>query len=267
MPSEELRILFASDVVGRPGRRVLSRVLPTLRKEKGVALCVANGENAAGGFGITSNIAGKLYSYGVDVITSGNHIWDRKEILDYISKDERLLRPANYPPQAPGRGTVILQIERGVKVGVLNLQGRVYLPSIDCPFRTASRELKALREKTKVIIVDMHAEATSEKLAMGWYLDGKVSAVVGTHTHVQTADEAILPKGTAYITDVGMCGAYDSVIGMDKSIVLSRFTTQVPYRFIPAKEDLRFNGLLLNVDPGTGEARGVERVRIDLEEG
>ncbi len=265
MPNKELRILFASDVVGKAGRRVLSQVLPFLRKEKGIGLCVANGENAAGGFGITANIVGKLYSYGVDVITSGNHIWDRKEVLDYIADNERLLRPANYPPQAPGRGWGIYESEGGVKVGVLNLQGRVYLPSIDCPFRTASQGVKALREETKVIIVDMHAEATSEKQAMGWWLDGKVSAVIGTHTHVPTADETILPQGTAYITDVGMCGAYDSVIGMDKSVVLSRFTTQIPYRFIPAKGDLRFSGLLLDVDPETGMARRVERIRIDLE--
>ncbi len=266
MPNKRVRILFASDVVGKAGRRVLSQVIPLLRREKGVDLCVANGENAAGGFGITANIVGKLYSYGVDVITSGNHIWDRKEVLDYIGEDERLLRPANYPPQAPGRGWGVYDSAGGVKVGVLNLQGRVYLPSIDCPFRVASLGLEALKEEAKVIIVDMHAEATSEKQAMGWYLDGKVSAVIGTHTHVPTADETILPQGTAYITDVGMCGAYDSVIGMDKSVVLSRFTTQIPYRFIPAKGDLRFSGLLLDVDPATGRALEVERVRIDLEE-
>ncbi len=265
MPSKELRILFVSDVVGRAGRRVLFQVLPSLRRDKGVQLCVANGENAAGGFGITVNIVRKLYSYGVDVITSGNHIWDKKEILDYIGKDERLLRPANYPSQAPGRGSGIYETEEGVRVGVLNLQGRVFLPSIDCPFRIASQVLKELRGETRVIIVDMHAEATSEKIAMGWYLDGMVSAVIGTHTHVQTADETILPKGTAYITDVGMCGAYDSVIGMDKSIVLSRLTTQIPYRFIPAKKDLRFSGLLLDVDVRTGEAKRVERIRINLE--
>ncbi len=267
MPNKEMRILFVSDVVGKAGRRVLSQVLPSLRKERRVDLCIANGENAAGGFGITANIVGKLYSYGVDVITSGNHIWDRKEILDYIGDDERLLRPANYPPQAPGRGWGLYQPQGGVKVGVLNLQGRVYLPSLDCPFRTAERELKILSQETKVIIVDMHAEATSEKQAMGWWLDGKVTAVIGTHTHVPTADETILPKGTAYITDVGMCGAYDSVIGMDKSIVLKRFTTQVSHRFVPAKDDLRFAGLLLDVDQETGKAKSIERIRIDLEEG
>jgi metallophosphoesterase (TIGR00282 family) len=243
-----VNILFVADVVGKPGRRAIAGIVPSLIAKYHLKLCIANGENAAGGFGLTEGVVRELCKNGVDVITSGNHLWDKREILSLLDQESCLLRPANYPPQVPGCGGAVFQTHHGVPVGVLNLQGRVFMTSTDCPFRVADRELEILREHTKVIIVDVHAEATSEKMAVGWYLDGRVSAVIGTHTHVQTADERILPGGTAYITDAGMTGPHDSVIGIKKKPVLDRFLTQLPSRFETATGDVKLCGVIVDVD-------------------
>ena len=259
-----MNILFIADIVGRPGRWAVSQLLPDLQKTHQVDFTVANVENAAGGFGLTKEIAKKIHSYGVDCLTSGNHIWDRKDIYPYLHEDQRILRPANYPPEVPGRGAAVFETKSGEKVGVLNVQGRVYIKEIDCPFRVADREIERLREETSVIIVDVHAEATSEKIALGWHLDGKVSAVLGSHTHVQTADEVILPKGTAYITDVGMTGSHDSVIGFNKEDALARFLLQIPRRFTMGRKDVKFCGALVQIDPQTGKGIKLERIKIDV---
>jgi metallophosphoesterase (TIGR00282 family) len=259
-----LNILLISDIVGKPGRWAVSQILPELKRTHQIDFTIANVENAAGGFGLTKEIAQKIRHYGVDCLTSGNHIWDRKDIFPYLNESLRILRPANYPPDAPGRGAGIFDLTDGSKIGVLNIQGKVYIKEIDCPFRIADKEIERIKEKTKIIIVDLHAEATSEKIALGWYLDGKVSAVLGTHTHVQTADETILPGGTAYITDVGMTGAHDSVIGITKEDAIYRFLTQVPRRFTLAKNDIKFCGALVNIDPSSGKALSIERIKIDL---
>lgn len=259
-----MKVLMIADLVGKPGRWAVSQTLPDLKKEKGIDFVVANVENAAGGFGLTKEIASKVYSYGVNVLTSGNHIWDRKDIYEYLDKNENILRPANYPPQNPGKGSLLYELKDGTKIGVLNIQGRVFIKEIDCPFRTADQEIEKLKQKTNIIIVDLHAEATSEKMALGWYLDGRVSAVIGTHTHVQTVDETILPGGTAYITDAGMTGAHKSVIGIVKKDAINRFLTQVPNRFRIAKEDIKFCGVIIDIDTDTGKANNIERIRIDL---
>ncbi len=261
-----LNILFVGDIFGKAGRRASSKLVSELCSEFKVDFCIANGENSAGGKGITRNIADKIHSYGVNVITSGNHIWARKEILDYLNETYKILRPANYPPGTPGFGYSIFGVKEGLKVGVINLQGRTYIRSIDCPFRVGLSIVEELSEKTKVIIVDFHAEATSEKIAMGWYLDGKVSAVIGTHTHIQTSDERVLPAGTAYITDTGMTGPYDSVIGVDKDRAIEGFLTQLPMRFTPARNDIRFCGAVLNVDENTGKANWIKRLQIPIQE-
>ena len=259
-----MNILFIADIVARPGRWAVSQVLPDFKKVYQVDFTIANVENAAGGFGLTKEIAKKIHSYGVDCLTSGNHIWDRKDIYPYLNEDERILRPANYPPDAPGRGAGIFETIEEHKIAVLNIQGRVYIKEIDCPFRVAEEEIKRLKEETNIIIVDLHAEATSEKIALGWYMDGKVSAVLGSHTHVQTADEIILPAGSAYITDVGMTGAHDSVIGINKEDALSRFLLQIPHRFTPAKKDIKFCGALVKIDAETGKAIKIEKIKIDV---
>src|SRR5512136_3147935 len=221
MPAE-LGVLFLGDIVGRPGRRALDKFLPGLIKKHGPSIVVANGENAAGGSGMTEEIGKDLFMH-VDVLTSGNHIWDKKEALTYLEREPRLLRPANYPAVNPGRSSYVFRSADGVKAAVLNLQGRVFMEPLDCPFKRADEEIGALRAETPIIIVDFHAAATSEKQALGWYLDGRVSAVIGTHTHVQTSDDRILSGGTAYLSDAGMCGALDSVIGVDKDIAVNRF--------------------------------------------
>ena len=259
-----MNILLIADIVGKPGRWAVSQILPELKKIHQIDFTIANVENAAGGFGLTREIAQKIRHYGVDCLTSGNHIWDRKDILPYLNETLRILRPANYPPDVPGRGSAIFDLENDFKIGVMNIQGRVYIKEIDCPFRIADREIEMLKRETKIIIVDLHAEATSEKIALGWYLDGKVSAILGTHTHVQTADEMILPRGTAYITDVGMTGAHDSVIGINKEDAIARFLTQIPRRFTVAKNDIKFCGALVKIDPDSGKASSIERIKIDL---
>jgi metallophosphoesterase (TIGR00282 family) len=258
-----LTVLCIGDVFGEPGRRVLTHYLPRLRSEYEVDLVVANVENAAAGFGVTPALAKGFLAAGVDVMTSGNHIWDRKEILDYIVKENLLLRPANYPTGTPGVGSVVVKAS-GHPVGVLNVQGRVFMASIDCPFTRADEELARLRAEARVVIVDMHGEATSEKQAMGWYLDGRVAAVVGTHSHVQTADERLLPGGTAYITDLGLPGPLDSVIGVDKDLAIQRFLTGMPNRFEPARGRARLQGVVVRIDLETGRAHAIERIQRDL---
>jgi metallophosphoesterase (TIGR00282 family) len=257
-----VNILFIGDIVGKPGRQAVSRELHRLVDRYNVDVVIANGENASGGFGITAESAKELFACGIHLFTSGNHIWDKKEALEYLKKEERIIRPANYPDGTPGKGSTVVTTPGGIRVGVINLEGRVFMNSLECPFRTADREIAALSESTKVILVDFHAEATSEKTSLGWYLDGRVSAVVGTHTHVQTADERILTEGTAYITDAGMTGAFDSVIGVRKDEPIYKFLTQLPAKFEVAKKDLRLNGVVLTIDDASGKALGIERVNI-----
>jgi 2',3'-cyclic-nucleotide 2'-phosphodiesterase len=260
-----MRILFIGDIVGSPGRQIVLERLADIVAQQKLDLVIANAENAASGFGITPRLAEELLAVGVDVLSGGNHIWDRKEILDYFPHQPHLLRPANYPDGTPGRGLYVGTAKNGARYAVLNLQGRVFMASIDCPFRTADRELKLIPPDVKVIIVDMHAETTSEKQAMGWYLDGRATAVIGTHTHVVTADEQVLPRGTAYITDVGMTGPHDSVIGMDKAGILKRFLDGLPARFEVASADVQMNAVLLDVKESSGHACSIERLRFRIE--
>lgn len=256
-----MKILFVGDVVGRTGRHALSCRLHRLIDEHQIDLVIVNGENAAAGFGLTARIADDLFDMGIDVITSGNHIWDKREIYEHLDREERLLRPANYPPGLPGRGSGLFSTSSGIKVGVINLEGRVFMNNLDCPFRVADQLVRELRSHTPIILVDFHGEATSEKMAMGYYLDGQVSAVIGTHTHVQTADERILSGGTAYITDVGMTGSRDAVIGIRKELAIEKFLTQLPVRFDVAKKDSWLCGVLVEVDGETGRALGVQRIQ------
>ncbi len=257
-----MRIALIGDVNGRAGRQALQSCLPRLIAERQVDFTVANVENAADGFGVTPDLTEQLLSCGLDCLTSGNHIWDKPEILDYLPSQPRLLRPLNYPEAAPGTGLYVGETAGGVRVAVVNLMGRVFMPPCDDPFAVIEKRLEAIRGRSRVILVDMHAEATSEKAAMGWHLDGKVSAVVGTHTHVQTADETILPGGTAYITDLGMTGPHESVIGIEKDLALRKFLTGLPVRFKTAKRDPRMCGVLLEVDETTGRAQSIERFQL-----
>jgi len=260
-----MKILFIGDIIGKPGRKAVKEVVSKLRSEKKLDFCIANGENAASGLGITPPVVEELVGYGVNAITSGNHIFKKKEIVEYINNAEYLLRPANYPPLAPGRGEGIFRTSSGEAIAILHLIGRIFMNPADCPFQMAEKVVDTLRQKAKVIVVDMHAEATSEKQAMGWFLDGRVSAVIGTHTHVQTADERILPRGTAYISDAGMTGPIDSVIGVEKDIVIRRFLTQVPQKFIVANGRLELQGVLIDVDSQNGMSRSIERIKVPLE--
>jgi metallophosphoesterase (TIGR00282 family) len=261
-----MKILFIGDIVGKPGRRAVSEFVPSLISEKKIDLVIANCENAAAGFGVTREIVEELYGSRIDVLTSGNHIWNKREVLEFIGDYETLLRPANYPASVPGAGSILMPTAAGDYIGVLNLAGRIFMAPSDCPFVKAKSKIAELRAKTKVIIVDIHAEATSEKKALGWYLDGEVSAVLGTHTHVQTADEEILPQGTAYISDVGMTGPFDSVIGIKKDTIIERFLTQMPNKFDVAKGDIRMQGVILDIDAISGKANSIERISIKLKE-
>lgn len=262
--AHEAKILFIGDIIGKPGRIAVRELLPKLAGLHMPDIVIANGENAAGGFGITPEIAEELKSLQVDVITSGNHIWDKKEIHDYISASSTLIRPANYPPLSPGSGTTVFECASGVKVGVVNLCGRVFMEALDCPFRVGKEAVERLREKTPVIVIDIHAETTSEKAAIGWHFDGSVSAVIGTHTHVQTSDERILTNGTAFITDAGMTGPMDSVIGMRKDIIVQRFTTQMPVKFDVATKDIELQGVLVTVNAADGKAVKIERIKMPM---
>jgi len=261
-----MKILFVGDIVGRPGREALKNHLANILEEKAIDLCIANAENAAAGNGITPRLVEELLSLQIDVLTSGNHIWDKREVLTYFDSQPRLLRPANYPPSAPGSGMFVGKTRSGEAFAVINLQGRVFMPAIDCPFRIAERLLRDLSREIRTIFIDFHAEATAEKQAFGWYFDGKVSAIVGTHTHVPTADEQILPMGTAYITDVGMTGPHDSVIGVNKEIIQPKFISQIPAKFETATGDVRINAVELEVDVGTGFAQTIRRFCLKLSE-
>ncbi len=256
-----MKVLFIGDTVARAGRSILHQHLKSIQNEFAIDLTILNCENAAAGIGVTPKIADQLFDWGVDVLTSGNHIWDKKEILPYLDSNPRILRPANYPEGNPGRGIAVLTVANGEKAAVINIQGRVFMPTIDDPFRVIESILSEIPSDVSVIIVDMHGEATAEKVAMGWYLDGKVSAVLGTHTHIPTADETILPAGTAYQTDVGMTGPFQSVIGVMTDRVLKRFLSQMPVKFEPASQDARLNAAVVDVDSETGKARSIERIQ------
>jgi metallophosphoesterase (TIGR00282 family) len=261
-----MNILFIGDIIGRPGRELIRVGLRALVERYSLDLVIANAENSAAGFGITKDIGDTLLEWGIDVMTSGNHIWDKKEAMPYIAGEPRLLRPANYPAGVPGRGSYVAQTGDGRAVGVINVMGRVFMLNIDDPFAVVLREIEAIRHRTRVIIVDFHAEATSEKVAMGWHLDGKVTAVLGTHTHVQTADERVLPGGTAYLTDAGMTGPHDSIIGMEKEPSLARFLNAMPSRFEPATGNPRLNGAVIEADDKTGRATNITRISFSERE-
>jgi metallophosphoesterase (TIGR00282 family) len=260
------RLLFIGDIVGRPGRELVRRGLAALVAHHQIDLVVANVENAAAGFGVTPEIADDFLSYGIHVMTGGNHTWDKKEIFPYFAEQPRLIRPANFPAGAPGRGVSVVTAGNGVPVAVINLMGRVFMTAIDDPFRVVLDEIAAVKTEARVMLVDFHAEATSEKIAMGWHLDGRVAAMVGTHTHVQTADERVLPHGTAYITDVGMTGPHDSVIGVEKSAILQRFLTALPQRFETATENPRLNAVIIDADEMTGRAKAIGRVSLSSQD-
>jgi metallophosphoesterase (TIGR00282 family) len=255
-----MHILFIGDIFASPGRQIVADHLQDIKATNHIDLAIANAENAAGGFGVTPSIAEELFALGLDVLTSGNHIWDKKEILDYLPRQPKLLRPANYADETPGHGVVVACSRQGIPCAIINLQGRTYMPDTDCPFRKADQILRDLDPSVKVRFVDFHAEVTSEKMAMGWYLDGRVSAVVGTHTHIPTADERILPGGTAYQTDVGMTGPYDSVIGSEKSLAIRRFLTGMPIRLDNAKGGAELHATIVTVDPETGHATAIRRL-------
>ncbi|MCU0651399.1 MAG: TIGR00282 family metallophosphoesterase [Candidatus Omnitrophica bacterium] len=259
-----MNILFIGDIVGSPGREAINKLLPGLKKEYKLDFVIANAENAAAGSGITSRVADELFDSGIDVLTSGDHIWKKREIFEFINQDERILRPLNFPAGAPGRGAKVFKTQSGSKLAVMNLQGRVFMEALECPFKTAAAEVEKLAQETKIIIIDMHAEATSEKVALGWYLDGKVSAIFGTHTHIQTADEKILPAGTAFIADVGMTGPYDSVIGRRVEDVLERFITCVPVKFEVADSNIQLHGAVVDIDEKTGKANSIVRIQKKL---
>jgi metallophosphoesterase (TIGR00282 family) len=261
-----MRILFIGDIFGKPGREIVRRAVPALLARRDLDLVIANVENSAAGFGVTGDIADTILGYGVDVMTSGNHVWDKKEVLEYMPRQPKLLRPANFPAGTPGRGSYLARTRRGELVGVVNLMGRVFMTPLDDPFAVALREIEALRAKTRVIVVDFHAEATSEKVAMGWHLDGRATAVIGTHTHVQTADNRVLPKGTAYLTDAGMTGPHDSIIGVTVDAALGRFVNAMPAKFEPATGPGRLNALIVTADPATGKASDIERLDLSAQD-
>jgi hypothetical protein len=258
-----VKLLFIGDIVARPGRELVKRHLKALAATLAADVVIANGENAAAGAGITRENADEILKAGVDVITSGNHVWDRREALEYIADVPRLIRPANYPVGTPGAGAYVVHTPSGDRVGVINVMGRVFIAAIDDPFRTAEREIARVREAgARIILVDMHAETTSEKIALSWFLDGKVTAVIGTHTHVQTADERILPGGTACLTDAGMTGPHDGVIGMERAPAIAKFVTGLPTRMEPASADNRLHGVVITADAETGRATAIERVAL-----
>ncbi len=256
-----MKIMLTGDVVGRPGRRAFQKYTPKLRQERQIDVVVVNGENSAGGKGITRKSLDELYHGGADIVTSGNHVWDKKDVLEFIDREPFLVRPANYPEGAPGKGSCIYPF-RSKNIGVMNLSGRTFMPVLDCPFQKAEELLRELTPVCDVLILDFHAEATSEKMAMGWYLDGRVNCIVGTHTHIQTADERILPGGTAYITDLGMVGAWNSVLGVCTDIVLDKFTKALPVRFDLANGPNVYSAVILEIDDVSNKTTAIERVLI-----
>jgi metallophosphoesterase (TIGR00282 family) len=261
-----MRVLHIGDIVGDSGRKAVSSILPSIKKSHSPDLIIANCENLAGGFGVTEKTLREVFDAGVDVMTSGNHIWDKKEALKIITQESRLIRPANYPPGVPGNTHFIFNTMSGAKCLVFNLLGRIFMDPLDCPFRTADKIIEEFKDRVNIFLLDFHAEATSEKLAIAWYLQGRVSAVIGTHTHVQTADERILPLGTAYITDAGMTGSINSVIGMRKEEAIQRFLTFIPHKFEVAKDDIQLQGVIFDVDEKSGKSSYIERVKIKLGE-
>ena len=261
-----MRILFVGDIFGKPGREIARRAIPALIERESLDFVIANVENSAAGFGVTGDIADTILGYGVDAMTTGNHVWDKKEVLDYVPRQPKLLRPINFPPGTPGRGSYVGRTRSGEAIGVVNVMGRIFMQPLDDPFAAVVKEIEAIRAKARVIIVDFHAEATSEKVAMGWHLDGRVTAVFGTHTHVQTADERILPKGTAYLTDAGMTGPHDSIIGVTTEIALTKFVTAMPARFESASGPGRLNAVLVTADQASGKATAIERLNLSAAE-
>lgn len=261
-----MKILCIGDIVGRPGRSAVEKILPLLKKEFDLDLVIANAENSAGGFGLTERIARELFDAGCDCLTLGDHVWDKMDIVDYLVNTDRVIRPVNFPEGAPGSGFTVIKTRSGIKVGVINLLGRVFMRyNVDCPFKALKDIAAKVRKETPIIVTDFHAEATSEKVAMGFFIDGQVSAVVGTHTHIQTADEKVLSKGTAYITDLGMTGPYDSVIGQNKEAIIDRFLKSMPNKFEVANDDVWLHGAVIEVDEKTGKAKNITRVKRSLE--
>jgi len=262
--STNLNILFIADIVSDPGLQSASLHLPDIKEMYNTHLVIANGENCASGKGLTAKLANKLFDIGIDAITTGNHIWNRNKFLPILDENPLILRPLNYPPGCPGHGSCIVQTEQNYQIGIINIQGRSFMYPIDCPFRSVESEITNLKNAgVKIIIIDFHAEATAEKMALAWFVDGRVSAVIGSHTHVQTADERILHKGTAYITDAGMTGSFDSVIGMNKEVAIRRFMTQIPVHYKTAHGDSRFNGVLITVDSDSGRAKSISRIQLN----
>src|SRR6186997_1338858 len=261
-----MRILFVGDIFGKPGREIARKAIPALVERESLDFVIANVENSAAGFGVTGDIADTILGYGGDAMTTGNHVWDKKEVLDYIPRQPKLVRPANFPGAAPGRGSYVGKTRSGESVGVINVMGRVFMQPLDDPFAVVLKEIEAMRARARVIIVDFHAEATSEKVAMGWHLDGRVTGVFGTHTHVQTADDRILPKGTAYLTDVGMTGPHDSVIGVEVDAALGRLLNAMPARFETATANPRLNAVIIEANEDTGLATDIERISYSLNE-
>ena len=259
-----MKVLIVGDVVGNPGRKAVKKFIPEIKKTSGFDFCVANGENAAGGVGITNAVAHELFDCGVDVITLGNHTWSKREVMMFLDEDKRIIRPANFHPDLPGNGSTVIEGDNKT-LGIINIQGRTFMDNIDCPFKAILKEIEYLKGYTSCIIVDFHAEATSEKVAMGWHADGKVSCVIGTHTHVQTADERILPAGTAYISDIGMTGPRDGIIGMEREIVLERFIKNLPSKFFVAGGPVQFNSVLTEINESTGRALSIERINFICE--
>lgn len=257
-----MNILFIGDIFASPGRRIVAEHLQQIISEEHIDLAIANAENSAGGFGVTPNVAQELFSFGLDVLTTGNHVWDKREVYDYLNREPRLLRPGNYASSLPGSGLYIGKARNGAQYAVMNLQGRVHLPPIECPFRKADEMLATIPAEVKVRFLDFHAEVTSEKIALGWYLDGRITGLVGTHTHIPTADARVLPKGTAYQTDCGMTGPYDSVIGVEKDTVIQRFLTQLPMRFEAAKNMVELHAVIISLDETTGRATSVKPYAI-----
>ncbi len=257
-----MKILFIGDIVGKSGRLAVKALLPNIISRYKIDVVAANGENAAAGFGITESTAAELFSAGIDVITTGNHVWDKKEALPYLAKEHRVLRPLNYPPGVPGTGSLVFTAKKKPPVAFMNVSGRVFMNMLDCPFRTTSAALESIKESAKIIIIDFHAEATSEKIAFGYFMDGQVSAVIGTHTHVQTADEKILQEGTAYITDVGMTGPLHGVIGIEKNEIIERFLTNMPKKFDVAEGRAVLSAVVIEVDEESGKSTAIQRVQI-----
>lgn len=262
----QVKILFIADIVGEPGRRAVAELLPRLRRQNSVDLVIANGENAAGGSGITPKTAEEIFAAGVDIMTSGDHLWDQKEVMGLLQNESRFVRPLNYPQGTPGQGSVVVQANNQAPIAVLNLQGRVFMPDLDNPFIVARAEVERLRQKTNIIFVDLHAEATSEKVALARMLDGLVSAVIGTHTHVQTADEQIFPGGTAFLTDAGFTGPHESVIGREIQPIIRRFLTLQPQKFTVATERIKLQGVLVEINAHTGRAESIQRISEPLAE-